>query len=93
MANRNSNRLDNEMNTYVEVNDSGSTEVAQRVKVTGLGSLLEGVKYDFIAATYPSTTQEVYTYKTGGSGGTTVAVITVNYTTSTKDVLLDVSKA
>src|SRR5574343_392586 len=43
--------------------------------------------YDYIEVTYPVNTTEVYTYKTGGSGGTTVATITVVYTTSTKDVL------
>jgi hypothetical protein len=92
MANLSSSNNDNEKNTYVLVNDNGSQEVAQRVKLTGLGSLLEGIKYDYIAATYPSSTQEVYTYKTGGAGGTTVATITVNYTNSSKSVLSNVSK-
>lgn len=48
--------------------------------------------YDYIAVTYPLATQEVYTFKSGGSGGTTVATLTVNYTTSTKDVLTDVAR-
>jgi hypothetical protein len=48
--------------------------------------------YDYIAVTYPTATQEVYTFKSGGSGGTTVATLTVNYTTSTKDVLLNVAR-
>ena len=50
-------------------------------------------KHDYIVATYPSDTQEVYTYKIGGSAGTTVGTITVNYTTATKDVLSDVIKS
>lgn len=49
--------------------------------------------FDYIAVTYPLTTREVYTYKTGGSGGATVATVTVNYTDATKSTLLNVSKA
>lgn len=44
-------------------------------------------KYDYVGVAYPLTTQEVYTFKTGGSGGTTVATITLNYTDSTKNNL------
>ena len=45
------------------------------------------VAYDSIYATYPTATTEVYTYKQSGS---TVATVTVTYTTSTKDVLSSV---
>lgn len=41
-------------------------------------------KYDYITATYPDSVTEVYTYKSGGSGGTLVATVTVVYTDSTK---------
>lgn len=85
-------RTEAERQSYTLVNDQGQNEVAQRVKVTGLGSLLQGLTYDFIGAAYPSSTQEVYTYKNGGAGGTTVATITVNYTDATKSVLQNVSR-
>jgi len=49
--------------------------------------------HDYIAVTYPTTSSEVYTYKVGGSGGTTVGVITVVYTSSTKEVLTSVTKS
>ena len=49
-------------------------------------------KYDYDAVTYPLSTREVYTFKTGGSGGTTVATITINYTDATKASLLNVAK-
>jgi len=49
--------------------------------------------YDYIAVTYPTTTQEVYVYKTGGSGGATVATITVNYTDTTKEYITNITKA
>jgi hypothetical protein len=92
MANLSPSNLDNEKNTYVLVTDGSSQEVAQRVKVTGLGSLVEGLKFDSIVAAYPSSIQETYTYKTGGISGTTVAVITVNYTNATKEFVSNVSK-
>lgn len=57
-----------------------------------LGSLLQGVKYDFIGATYPTTSQEVYTYRLGGSGGAVSAVIEVTYTDSTKANLLSAER-
>lgn len=34
-------------------------------------------------------TRETYTFKTGGSGGTSTGTIVVNYTTSSRDVLVD----
>jgi hypothetical protein len=55
-------------------------------------SALINVAYDYISATYPTETQEVYVYKTGGSGGTTVATITVNYTDSTKTNISNVAR-
>lgn len=68
---------------------SGTTNDDLTLQVTSLASLVKE-KYDYIAATYPSGTQEVYTFKTGGSGGTTVATVTVNYTDATKTSLLNV---
>jgi hypothetical protein len=59
---------------------------------TSLGGLLGSLSYDFIAVTYPDAITEVFTYKTGGSGGSTVAVITVVYTSITKDYVLTVTK-
>jgi hypothetical protein len=48
--------------------------------------------YDYIAATYPTTTTEVYTYKSGGSGGTTVATITLTFSDASKEQLTSVEK-
>ena len=50
------------------------------------------IVYDYIAATYPLATQEVYTYKTGGASGTTTRVVTVTYTDSTKATLSSVQR-
>jgi hypothetical protein len=56
------------------------------------GSLLAGLTFDYIAVTYPLTTQEVYTYRSGGVSGTIVAVITVNYSDDTKSAITSVAK-
>lgn len=48
--------------------------------------------YDYFSIAYPSATQEVYTFKTGGSGGTLVATLTLNYTDATKDFLSNGTK-
>jgi len=60
---------------------------------TLLNSSLVNVAYDYVSVTYPIATQEVYTFKSGGSGGTTVATVTVNYTDSTKENILNVARA
>ena len=50
--------------------------------------------FDYIGATYPDTSTEVYTYKLGGAGGTTVGVITCVYSDAvTKEILLSVTKS
>jgi len=48
--------------------------------------------YDYVAVTYPLTTQEVYEFKTGGVAGTTVGTITVNYVDATKADILNVAR-
>jgi hypothetical protein len=49
------------------------------------GSILSGIKYDQVQATYPTTSQEVYTYSLSAS---VVATITVNYSDATKKNIL-----
>lgn len=56
---------------------------------TVISSSLVGVYYDSFAVTYPTATQEVYTFKTGGLAGTTVKTVTINYTDSTKAFILN----
>ena len=51
--------------------------------VDNFGSLVKAA-YDVVAVTYPTTVQEVYTHKSGGISGTTVGVVTVDYTDDTK---------
>lgn len=55
-------------------------------------NIIVTVPYDYISVTYPTNTEEIYVFKTGGSGGTTVATVTINYTDSTKNSLLNVAR-
>lgn len=48
--------------------------------------------YDYVSLTQASTT-DTYTFKSGGSGGTTVATIVITYTDSTKATLSTVVKS
>lgn len=86
-------------NSYVSTNNDipvkttlDGSAVVQHVNVDNLSSGLSLPEYDYISVAYPSGTQEVYTFKTGGAAGTTVATVTVNYTDSTKANLSTVLK-
>lgn len=52
----------------------------------GIAGLIN-VPYDYFAVTYPDAVTETYTYKKGGASGTTVRVVTLVYTDSTKSLL------
>lgn len=67
----------------MKFDDPSSRTPAVRVFSAGLLN----VQYDYVSVAYPNATTETYTFKTGGSSGTTVRVITVTYTDSTKENL------
>ena len=48
--------------------------------------------YDYVAYTNTNTTTDTYVFKTGGSGGTTVATVTIVYTDTTKSQISTVTK-
>ena len=58
-------------------------EIAVRT-IDGSG-ILKGLQYDFIDGQQPNTTTDIFVYKQGGSGGNTVATLTVVYTDVTKN--------
>lgn len=60
-------------------------------KVKTQGIQLPNWDYVSMALSAGDTT-ETYTFKTGGSGGTTVATVVVVYTTSDRDVLSSAAK-
>lgn len=49
--------------------------------------------YDYVSmALSGGDTTETYTFKTGGSGGTTVGTITIVYTSSSRDVMVSATR-
>lgn len=48
--------------------------------------------FDAITATYPSTTQEVYSSRIGGIAGTIQETVTINYTDTTKNFILNLAR-
>jgi hypothetical protein len=61
-----------------EINNSISSLVTS-------SPLAPGVDYDYLDVQQTDTDTETYEFKTGGSGGTTVRTIVVNYTDGTKE--------
>lgn len=78
------------LRTKVTGTQFGTDKFAQDVNMAN--SMLAGVKYDYVSVAYPDTVTEVYTFKYGGSGGTTSATITIVYTDATKEFLSTVTK-
>ena len=76
---------------YLSFEQIGPEEWARRVKGTGL-SIVAGIDWDAVTVNYPSSTTEVYEFKTGGLSGTISATVTVVYTSSTKDDLWSVER-
>jgi len=77
----------------VQVYNSGSpVSDSNPFSVKIASGVLVNEDFDYISVGYPTTTQEVYTFKSGGSGGSTVATVTVNYTTSSKEFIDNVSR-
>lgn len=73
--------------------ESNGSEVSTTnpLPIVNLGAIITD-NYDYVGVTYPSGDTEVYTFKSGGSGGTTIATVTIVYTDSTKTDLLSVTK-
>jgi hypothetical protein len=87
MAINNSSIKDREFGKFVE---SPTRPGSPAIEVVGdfAGGLVAGTGYTTIDVTYPTTIQEVYTFKLLLA---TVQTITVDYTTSTKDILSKVT--
>jgi hypothetical protein len=61
------------------------------VNVIALSNFEPPKDADAISATYPSSTQEVYQYRSGGIAGTVLKTVTINYTDVTKEFIQDVA--
>ena len=76
---------------YYSFEELGPQEWARRVKAYGV-SILAGIEWDAISASYPTSSSEVYQFKSGGLAGTIVATVTVIYTSSTKEDISTVER-
>jgi len=72
--------------------DSENKRALDVLSQGGTGSVIAGIQYDFIGVTFPNTITEIYTYRTGGSGGTITATVTAVYTAASKLDLLSVTR-
>jgi hypothetical protein len=66
------------------------SESDRSLRTVNTGSLVK-FDFDYYDVAYPTTTQEVYTYKVGGGSGTTVGTVTINYTDATKQHVTNAS--
>lgn len=80
-------------NAAMDVTNLRVDPTSKRLKVDALAStsLIGLSAYDYVSLATASTT-DTYTFKTGGSGGTTVATITITYTDSTKATISNVAR-
>lgn len=77
----------------VQIGDGTRTanvSVDNELHVKNLNGMVN-FKYDYVSLTQ-GVTFDTWTFKTGGSGGTTVGTITINYTSSSKKTIQDVIK-
>jgi hypothetical protein len=86
---------DKEFNRFVSTGP-GATEYAVKVaNADGLpiGGAVAGVGFtvthDAVTVTFPSSTQEIYSARTGGIAGTVVQTITINYVNASKKEMLN----
>jgi len=85
--------FDSDANPSIDSRAVGSTGTLEGAKTQVVTWGFAIRDYDYIGVTYPTATQEVFVYKTGGSGGTTLATLTVDYTDSTKANISAVAKS
>ncbi len=74
---------------YSRFDDPESATPAVRTILSGALN----VQWDYLTITYPTTITEVYTFKTDGSSGDVVRVITITYTDTTKDFISTVERS
>lgn len=81
---------------HIGPDDTGDNIEAKRVagyvwngstwqRMTQPGGVTSGVDYDYLDVQQTDSDTETYVFKSGGSGGTTVRTIVINYTDSSKE--------
>lgn len=79
-------QLDLEEHAHVGAEEIGAKKVVVLDNAGNqfLGGGFNLPTYDYFSVATPIDTREIYTFKQGGSGGTTVATVTINYADNTK---------
>lgn len=67
-------------------------EAVDAIRTVPSGGILVKEAFDYIEASYPNATTEIFVYKEGGSGGTTVATVSITYTDGTKESISTVTR-
>lgn len=62
------------------------------IKVSSIGTLLQGTQFDYVSISENSL-DKVYTFKTGGSSGTTTGTVTLTYSDYIGGTLVSVTKS
>lgn len=83
---------DLEERIYIVDPVTGETSI-RVTAAAGYGAPLNGIKWDYVKATYPNTTTEVFTFRDGGSGGAVTRVITITYLAADKEDIDEVTVA
>lgn len=92
---------DGSINTNIQVDAADGDNVAISDGTNTLDINTDGsiktiqiftLPFDAISATYPSTTQEVYQSRVGGISGAIQQTVTINYTDSSKNYILNVAR-
>lgn len=78
--------------TYQRVRDTAVVDAISSIPASASGSILSGIIWDYVAASYPTATQEIYEFRSGGSLGTIVSTVTLNYVDSSKSLILNASR-
>lgn len=69
---------------------TSANQILIRAELQTLNSLIPSV-YDYISLSQTSTT-DVWVFKNGGSGGSTVSTITITYTDASKETIANIAK-
>ena len=74
---------------YVDQLEGYLDTVEAKLDAIKSGSALNGIAWNYYSCNENTATQDILTYKSGGSGGTTVATVTINYTDSDQSKILN----
>ena len=75
--------------------DTSTGEAVMNIAGTVTANLSSGLiipTWDYLSLDSSGSATDIYTFKTGGASGTTVATLTIVYTTNTKAIISTVTK-